>query len=91
MADDTVSSAGDELSDVSQPTDLSGDSEVDDIDSDSAYALSDDDESDFDWEEEWQKSVQELKYVVTGLAIPFVGRWFGRRFAFWSKCVHGTA
>ncbi|RKP10888.1 hypothetical protein THASP1DRAFT_27312 [Thamnocephalis sphaerospora] len=42
-----------------------------------------DSESESDWEEEWEETVRELKFLVTGIVIPFVGRWFGRRFSFW--------
>ncbi|KAI8053428.1 hypothetical protein BDF22DRAFT_743356 [Syncephalis plumigaleata] len=83
-AEDTTES--DEIRSIPDDNELSDTtwSYTDDDDDDSIRiddSDSDDDKS--DWEAEWEENLRELKYLFTGIAIPFVGRWFGRRFAFW--------
>ncbi|KAI9597323.1 hypothetical protein BDF19DRAFT_420733 [Syncephalis fuscata] len=69
---------------------LLSDSIWSDTDEDSIAKYSDDDD-DSDWEAEWEENIRELKFLVTGIAIPFIGRWFGRRFAFWGKLLSTDA
>jgi len=51
------------------------------------------DSSDLDIEEEsdaqreWEASLQQLELVLTMVIIPYAGKYFGRKFAYWSKPV----
>jgi hypothetical protein len=57
---------------------------------------SSDDSSDFESEEElrerqsnaqkeWEESLQQLELVLTMVIVPYAGKYFGRKFAYWSK------
>jgi hypothetical protein len=48
--------------------------------------LSDDEYSDA--EEQWRESLQQLELLLTMVLVPFVGKYFGRRCAYWGKS-HG--
>ncbi|TAQ90869.1 hypothetical protein B7494_g825 [Chlorociboria aeruginascens] len=37
-----------------------------------------------DAQREWEASIQQLELVMTMVIVPFVGKYFGRRFAYWS-------
>ena len=36
-------------------------------------------------QEEWEESLRQLETVVSIILIPFFGRWYGRRFAYWGR------
>ncbi|KAJ9203492.1 hypothetical protein DTO166G4_991 [Paecilomyces variotii] len=44
-------------------------------------SLSDDDYSDAD--EEWKESIQQLELLLTMVLVPFIGKYMGRRCAYW--------
>ncbi|KAJ5692539.1 hypothetical protein N7462_001962 [Penicillium macrosclerotiorum] len=44
--------------------------------------LSDDEYSDA--EEEWRESIEQLELLLTMVLVPFVGKYLGRRCAYWS-------
>lgn len=52
-------------------------SSVSDDDSDS------DDDDDGDAEEEWQESLRQLELLISMVVVPFLGKWVGRRTAYW--------
>lgn len=55
-------------------------------DSDTASELTmsdDDDESDA--EREWKESLQQLELLLTMVIVPYAGKYFGRKFAYWSE------
>jgi len=49
----------------------------------SADAADDRDVSDAD--REWRESLQQLELLLTMVLIPYVGKYFGRKLAFWSE------
>lgn len=45
--------------------------------------LSDDADSGSDAEEQWRESLQQLELLLTMVIIPFVGKYIGRKCAYW--------
>jgi hypothetical protein len=65
---------------------LSPSEEKDEIDS--LPSLSTDDiysEADSDAQAEWDRSMEQLQLMLTMMIIPFVGKFLGRKFAYWSE------
>lgn len=52
-----------------------------------SQTYSDDEDSQYisDAEREWRESLQQLELLLTMVLIPYIGRYFGRKFAFWGK------
>ena len=50
-----------------------------DVDSDSSSIYSS------DAQKEWEASLQQLELVLTMVIVPYAGKYFGRKFAYWSK------
>jgi len=50
-------------------------------DSDDSLTVSDLDESDA--EKEWKESLQQLELLLTMVVVPYAGKYFGRKFAYW--------
>jgi len=42
-----------------------------------------DDYSDSDAEREWKESLQQLELLLTMVIVPYLGKYFGRKFAYW--------
>ena len=82
---------------ASQPSllDPSTNGSDDDIDSlPESQTDSDDltiDESDFeesDADREWKESMQQLELLLSMVIVPYLGKYFGRKFAYWGEhCV----
>lgn len=74
------------ISNISPPTS----SPSDEIDSlpDSASSDDIDDEEDeegiSDAEKQWQESLQQMELLLTMVVIPYAGKYFGRKFAYWA-------
>ena len=68
------------ISDVSPSTD---NDDVDSLPSISSGVLSSEGESDA--QREWEASLEQLQLLLTMVLIPFVGKYFGRKFAYWSE------
>lgn len=69
--------------------DDSASSDYDDIDSlptTSSVISSSDSGSESDAQREWEASLEQLQLLLTIVLIPFAGKYFGRKFAFWSMC-----
>ncbi|KAK2070233.1 hypothetical protein P8C59_004745 [Phyllachora maydis] len=67
--------------------DDSASSDYDDIDSlptTSSVISSSDSGSESDAQREWEASLEQLQLLLTIVLIPFAGKYFGRKFAFWS-------
>ncbi|SPO06697.1 uncharacterized protein DNG_09390 [Cephalotrichum gorgonifer] len=59
--------------------------EVDSLPSISSSALDSDSDDDVDEaQEEWERSLEQLQMLMTMILIPFAGKYFGRKFAYWS-------
>ena len=66
--------------------DLSPEDEKDDVDSLPSTSTSDlYSEADSDAQAEWERSLDQLQLLLTMMIIPFAGKYFGRKFAFWSE------
>lgn len=42
-----------------------------------------DSDDDGDAEEEWQESLRQIELLISMVAVPFLGKWVGRRTAYW--------
>jgi Mitochondrial import 2 len=38
-----------------------------------------------DAQREWEASLQQLELILTMMIVPYAGKYFGRRFAYWSE------
>ena len=38
-----------------------------------------------DAQKEWEASLQQLELVLTMVIVPYAGKYFGRKFAYWSE------
>lgn len=58
----------------------------DDIDSLPSSDLSSDldSEEESDAQKEWEASLQQLELILTMVIVPYAGKYFGRKFAYWS-------
>lgn len=55
---------------------------------DSLPSMSTDDiysEADSDAQEEWERSLEQLQLILTMMIVPWMGKFFGRKFAYWSR------
>lgn len=68
--------------------------EVDSLPSSSAgssTSASPSEEEEFsDAEREWRESLQQLELLLTMVLVPYLGKYFGRRCAYWGECRHDT-
>ena len=61
-------------------------SDNDDIDSLPSLSSSEiSSEADSDAQREWEQSLEQLQLLLTMVIIPFTGKYFGRKFAYWSE------
>lgn len=66
--------------------DVSEFDEKDEVDSLPSLATSDIySDADSEAQAEWDRSLKQLQLVLTMMIVPWVGKYFGRRFAFWSR------
>lgn len=61
---------------------LDRDDDIDSLPSSSTESFESDD--DFDAQKEWETSLEQLQLLLTMIVVPFVGKYFGRKFAYWS-------
>lgn len=59
--------------------------EVDSLPSSDTTSATDEDHDDAD--REWRESLQQLELLLTMVLIPTIGKYFGRKLAFWSKSI----
>lgn len=61
------------------------DGEVDSLPSeaDSDELTNSDDESESDADREWKESMQQLELILSMVILPYMGKYFGRKFAYW--------
>ncbi|KAI8337829.1 hypothetical protein EDC96DRAFT_523462 [Choanephora cucurbitarum] len=52
---------------------------------DSVYSEEEDSLYSYDAEAEWEESKQQLNALFSLVLFPLVGRWLGKKVAFWSK------
>ncbi|KAI0148800.1 hypothetical protein GGR57DRAFT_229834 [Xylariaceae sp. FL1272] len=63
-------------------TSLSDIDDVDSLPSSSTESYESDDE--YDAQKEWEQSLEQLQLLLTMIIVPFAGKYFGRKFAYWS-------
>jgi hypothetical protein len=44
-----------------------------------------DSEEESDAQKEWEASLQQLELILTMVIVPYAGKYFGRKFAYWSR------
>ncbi|RYP46777.1 hypothetical protein DL768_007066 [Monosporascus sp. mg162] len=73
------------LSDSFAIPDISGSDhdEIDSLPSSTSESFSSDEDYD-EAQREWETSIQQLELLLTMVLVPFVGKYFGRKFAYWS-------
>ena len=52
-------------------------------------ASEDDDHGESDAEREWRESLQQLELLLTMVLVPYIGKYFGRKVAYWGKTCKG--
>lgn len=57
----------------------------DDIDSTSEE---EEEEEESDAEKEWKESLQQLELILTMVLVPYAGKYFGRKCAYWGESAH---
>jgi hypothetical protein len=87
----TAMSASDSYIIQDAPPESSNDQ--DDVDSlPSSIDSSDlDSEEESDAQREWEASLQQLELVLTMVIVPYAGKYFGRKFAYWSESISGVS
>ena len=70
---------------ISDASPSSDNDEIDSLPSISSGTLSD---IDSDAQREWEASLEQLQLLLTMVLIPFAGKYFGRKFAYWSRFTH---
>jgi hypothetical protein len=74
-------------SDFIEPTEGSSDDEgMDSLPSSATTSSTDDDEYVSDAEREWRESLQQIELLLTMVVVPYFGKYFGRKFAYWGEC-----
>ncbi|KAI0451667.1 hypothetical protein F5B21DRAFT_486252 [Xylaria acuta] len=64
-------------------------SDLDDIDSlpSTSTESFESDDDDYDAQKEWEQSLEQLQLLLTMILVPFAGKYFGRKFAYWSASI----
>ena len=57
--------------------------DVDSLPSSPTSSSADDDEYLSDAEREWRESLQQMELLLTMVLVPYVGKYFGRKCAYW--------
>ncbi|KAK4164835.1 hypothetical protein QBC43DRAFT_334038 [Cladorrhinum sp. PSN259] len=58
--------------------------ELDSLPSISSSILDPDSDDESDAQKEWEESLEQLQLLLTMIVLPFAGKYFGRKFAYWS-------
>ena len=66
------------------PSDSDAD-EIDSLPSSPTSSSVDEDEYVSDAEREWRESLQQIELLLTMVLVPYVGKYFGRKCAYWGK------
>lgn len=75
---------------ASSPATSSPDDEIDSLpDSASSDTIdNDEEEEESDAEKEWKESLQQLELILTMVLVPYAGKYFGRKCAYWGESEH---
>lgn len=77
-APDQEYSTGSDEEIASLPSESASESDLDTLSEDYGYSES-------DAEEEWRESMEQLELLLTMVLVPFVGKYLGRKCAYWSE------
>ena len=66
------------------PSNFDDDEEMDSLPS-STDSESDLDERESDAERQWKESLEQLELLLTMVLVPYIGKYFGRKCAYWGK------
>lgn len=70
------------------PPSVDGDSSDGSLSYPSSEASFDSDDQRALIQEEWEESMRQLEMVFSVILLPFLGKWWGRKFAFWGESEH---
>lgn len=74
---------------LEHPSSMDDNNDVDSLpsepDSDDVTVSEDEDFEESDAEREWKESLQQLELLLSMVIVPYVGKYFGRKFAYWGK------
>jgi hypothetical protein len=68
---------------IEPPTSPFSPDEIDSLPSSSTSSSADDDEYLSDADREWKESLQQLELLLTMVMVPYLGKYFGRKAAYW--------
>ncbi|KAF3006716.1 hypothetical protein E8E13_009321 [Curvularia kusanoi] len=70
-----------------EPHASSSEADIDSLPSSSTSSSVDEDEYISDAEREWRESLQQMELLLTMVMVPYIGKYFGRKFAYygWAK------
>jgi hypothetical protein len=68
---------------IEPPTSPSSPDEIDSLPSSATSSSADDDEYLSDADREWRESLQQLELLLTMVMVPYLGKYFGRKAAYW--------
>lgn len=68
---------------IEPPTSSSDVDEIDSLPSSSTSSSVDEEEYVSDAEREWRESLQQLELLLTMVMVPYLGKYFGRKCAYW--------
>ncbi|KAG9203228.1 hypothetical protein B5807_04208 [Epicoccum nigrum] len=70
-----------------EPHASSSEADIDSLPSSSSSSSVDEEEYISDAEREWRESLQQMELLLTMVMVPYIGKYFGRKFAYygWAK------
>jgi len=71
--------------DPSSPLRGNDSDDLDSLPSTDTHSSLDDDELDSDAEREWRESLQQIELLLTMVVVPYLGKYFGRKAAYWGE------
>lgn len=66
-----------------EPHVSSSEADIDSLPSSSTSSSVDEDEYISDAEREWRESLQQMELLLTMVMVPYIGKYFGRKFAYY--------
>jgi Mitochondrial import 2 len=85
MSDDLTSSDPALLEIPTHPSDNEVDSLPESEPDSDDLTVSDSDYEDSDAERQWKESLEQIELLLSMVLVPFAGKYFGRKFAFWGS------
>ena len=52
--------------------------------------ISDSDYDDSDADRQWKESLEQLELLLSMVIVPYAGKYFGRKFAFWGALIYAN-